>query len=140
MRTRSILALALGIPLVVVGVVLAVVLTSDGRKNIDLQDWVGRDDAWSRQMMPGARPATGELCGEKLPCVQAVTSQNLTMYRFASEDDAAAAARTFGADAHLSHWIVVRYEPGRLTAAQRQEFADDLDCVNVGIADDGREC
>ncbi len=38
-------------------------------------------------MIPGARWATDELCGEDLRCIEALTSDTLTMYRFAERDD-----------------------------------------------------
>ena len=129
---------------VVVGVALVAVVvflaTSDGRRLIDLGAWVGAQDPWQQSMVPNARWATDELCDADLPCTQAVQSDTLTMYRFLDRDDAVAAARRFAGEAHLSGWIVVRFEPGRLTAAQRSEFAIGLDCVNVGITEDGVEC
>jgi hypothetical protein len=131
------------VALAAVGVLIALALRfviHDGRQDIDLRDWVGDDGSWAQRMMPGARMATDELCDEALPCVQAVTAETLTMYRFTTEDEAATAAREFGGDAYLSHWIVVRFEADRLTPAQRREFGRSLDCVDVGIADDGREC
>ena len=91
-------------------------------------------------MMPGARWATDQLCGSELPCIQAVEPDTLTMFRFAEREDAVAAARSRAGQAYLSGWIVVRFEPDRLTAAERSEFAASLDCVNVGVAEGGLEC
>ena len=51
-----------------------------------------------------------------------------------------AAARRFAGEAHLSGWIIVRSEPGALTAAERNEFAVGLDCLHVGVTEDGLEC
>ena len=62
------------------------------------------------------------------------------MDRFADRDDAVAAARRFAGEAYLSSWIVVRFEPGALTRAQRGDFAASLDCLHVGITEDGVEC
>lgn len=115
-------------------------LRYSGRQHIDLSDWVDRDDAWTRSMMPSARWATEELCGAALPCTQAVQSDALTMLRFAEQEDAVAAARDLAGEAYLSGWIVVRFEPGVLTRAERSEFAVTLDCTNVGITEDGVEC
>ncbi len=111
-----------------------------GREDVDLGRWVTADDPWTRSVLPGARWATDELCGADLPCVQALRSDTLTMYRFADREDAVAAARGFAGEAHLSGWIVVRFEPGRLTAAERREFAAGLDCIGVGVAEGGLEC
>lgn len=111
-----------------------------GRAHVDLHSWVEADDSWTRSAMPGATWATDELCGAELPCSQAVRSDTLTMYRFDDREDAVAAARGYAGEAYLSGWIVVRFEPGGLTAAERSEFAGYLDCVNVGVAEGGLEC
>jgi hypothetical protein len=127
---------------VVAALVAAVVFlaTYDARRDVDLGRWVGAGDAWTRTMVPDARWATDELRGADLPCRQAVRSDTLTMYRFADPDDAVAAARRFAGEAPVSGWIVVRFGPGALTRSQRSEFAAGLDCLHVGITEDGVEC
>jgi hypothetical protein len=128
---------------VVVAALVATVVflaTYDARRDIDLGRWVDAGDAWTRTVVPTARWATDELCGADLPCRQAVRSDTLTMYRFADRDDAVAAARRFAGEAHLSGWIVVRFEPGAVTRSQRSELAAGLDCLHVGITEDGVEC
>ena len=90
--------------------------------------------------MPGARWATDELCDAERPCIQAVESDTLTMYRFEDREDAVAASREFAGEAYLSGWIVVRFEPGGLTAAERRECAGYLECINGGVAEGGLEC
>jgi hypothetical protein len=110
-----------------------------GRKDIDLDAWVGGESAWA-SVMPGAHWATADLCGDELPCTQAVQADTLTMYRFAERDDAVVASRTFAGEAYTSGWIVVRFNPDGLTPAQRTEFVTSLDCINVGIAEGGVEC
>ena len=124
---------------------LAMYLGSDdfsygGRAHLDLDTWVGAEDSWTRTAMPGAAWATDELCGTDLPCVQAVRSDTLTMYRFEDRDDAVAAARGYAGEGHLSGSIVVRFEPDGLSAAERSEFSGYLDCINVGVAEGGLEC
>jgi hypothetical protein len=136
MRTRSILALGLGVPLLVVGGFALFVLNYDGRQDIELQRFVG-DTAW---MMPNARMATDELCDEGLPCVQAVESDTLTMLKFRTKEEAAAVAAAAPGDSHLSGWIVVRYRAAELSEGQREEFEGFLDCHYVGIGADGQEC
>jgi hypothetical protein len=112
----------------------------DGRQDIDLGGWVGAEDAYTQQIVPNARWATDELCGDARPCIQAVQADTLTMYRFAEQEDALATAREFAGEAYLSGWIVVRFEPGKLTKEQRWDFATTLDCINVGVTEDGVEC
>jgi hypothetical protein len=132
-------ALAVGLPLAVLAAFVLFLATYDGRKGIDLTAWT-RDDAWRAELMPGARIATDELCDEDLPCVQAVASETVTMYRFAEQEQALATARRLAGEAYLSGWIVLHFEPGALTQAQRREIALSVDCVNVGITADGVEC
>ncbi len=90
--------------------------------------------------MPGARWATKELCTERLPCIQAVTSETLTMYRFAEREEAVAAADSFGDDGCLTGWIAVRFEPGALTAAERNSVEYGVGCINTWVSEDGRDC
>jgi hypothetical protein len=135
--------IAVGVGVVLVaGIAASAVwlMTYDGRKDIDLGRWVGAEDPWTQAVMPGARFATDELCGAALPCLQAVTSETLTMYRFAERGDAMAAAQSFGEDGHLSGWVAVRYEPGRLTPAQRADFEYGIGCINTWVSEDGRDC
>jgi hypothetical protein len=137
-RSRSILTLAIGLPLIaVLGVVL--LFTRDARQDLSIGDLVGEDD-WSRSLMPDMRPATDELCGTELPCVEAVTSRTLTMFRFEDRDDAVAAAERFGDDGYLTGWIAVRYEPDALTEAQRTDFEYGISCVNTWVGEDGQDC
>ncbi|SDM93063.1 hypothetical protein SAMN05660642_03607 [Geodermatophilus siccatus] len=143
MATRGVRRTVWGVAGVVVAALVAAaafVVTSDPRRDIDLGAWVEPGDSWARTAMPNARWATDELCGGDLPCRQAVRSDTLTMYRFADRDDAIAVARRFAGEAYLSGWIVVRFEPGALTRAQRSEFAAALDCLHVGTTEDGVEC
>ena len=124
---------------------LAVYLTSDGflyggREHIDLESWIEAEDAWTQAMAPGAQWATEDLCDADRPCTQAVTSETLTLYRFADRGDAVAAARDFAGEGYLSGWIVIRFEPGMLSQAERWEVAHSLDCTNVAVSEDGLEC
>ena len=111
-----------------------------GRERIDLDRWARAEDAWAQNMMPGARWATEEVCDADLPCIQAVQSETLTMFRFDDREDAVAVAREFAGEAYLSGWIVVHFERDGLTAEERREFAYTLDCLNVGVAEGGLEC
>ena len=91
-------------------------------------------------MMPNPRWATGELCDDELPCIQAVTSDTVTLYRFEDRDDAVAAAETFGEDGYLTGWIAVRYEEGALTAAERYDFEYRISCINTWVGEEGQDC
>ena len=116
------------------------IASHDGRQDIDLRRWVEAEDPWTQAVVPGARWATDELCDDEMPCIQAITSETLTMYRFDKRDDAVAAAESFGEDGHLTGWIAVRYEPGRLTVAQRNDFEYGIGCINIWVSEDGHDC
>ena len=113
---------------------------SDGRKDLDLSPWASPGDPWTRSMMPGAHWATDALCDEAMPCLQAVTSETVTLYRFAERDQAVAAAESFGDDGYLTGWIAIRYEPGGLTATERYGFEGSIGCINTWVSEDGRDC
>ena len=114
---------------------------ADGRQSIDLRQWVDPQSAvYDREMMPNPRWATRELCGGPLPCIQAVTSDTLTMVRFVDRDDAEAYAEALGEDGYLTGWIVVRYEPDGLTAQQRTGFETVISCINTWVGEEGQDC
>ena len=111
----------------------------DGRQDIDLDSWASGDNYYG-YLMPGARWATDELCGSDVPCIQAVASETLTMYRFEYRELAQAAAEYWGEDAYLTGWIVVRFEPGGLSAENRDAFEGSVGCINTWVSEDGRNC
>jgi hypothetical protein len=140
-RTRWVLPVALGIPLGLIGLFVFVMLFYDGRQDIDLDRWVGpQEGGYGGEMMPNARWATDELCGDDLPCIQAVTSDTLTMYRFARREHAVDAAESFGADGYLTGWIAVRYEPGALSESERYDFEYVISCINTWVGEEGQDC
>lgn len=134
MLRRWLVVLALGFPLGGIGAV-AFAATYEGRGDLLIDDIVGADP-WSREMVPGAREATDEFCDADLPCVEALTSDTLTMYRFAEREQAAAAAEGFGEHGYLSGWVAVRYEPGALTPRRRAEFERGIGCVGSSAGED----
>jgi hypothetical protein len=80
------------------------------------------------------------LCGDQLPCIQAVTSDTLTMYRFADRDHAVAAAESLGEDGYLTGWIVIRFQPDALSPRSRDAFERSVGCINTWESEDGRDC
>ncbi len=141
MRTRSVLAVGLGIPLAGVAVLPFLHFFYDGRQDIDLDRWAERQaDGYGLELMPDPRWATDELCDDDLPCIQAVTSDTLTMYRFARREHAVAAAESFGDDGYLTGWIAVRYEPGGLTEDERTDFEYGISCINTWVGEEGQDC
>ena len=75
-----------------------------------------------------------------MPCSRAVTSDTLTMYRFAECGEAEIAAESVGEDGYLTGWIAVRHEPGGLTSAERDDFEYGIGCIDTWVSEDGRDC
>jgi hypothetical protein len=98
----------------------------DGRQDIDLTGYL------QDRYLPGARIATDELCDADFRCIQALDSETLTMRRFESATEAAAAASMLGGDVRLSGWIVVAFKEGGLTDDERSEFMAAQYCDHVG--------
>ena len=136
-RIAGLLALALS---VLCGLFVFTLVFYDGRQNIDLGSWVSPQSAYDREMMPNPRWATDELCGDELPCIQAVTSDTVTLYRFARREHAVDAAESFGDDGYLTGWIAVRYEPGGLSESQRHDFEFYISCINTWVGEEGQDC
>lgn len=137
-RTGSILALGLGVPLLLMGGCAATFALYDGRSQLYPADFVDGTD-WQRAMMPGAHDATDEICDADFPCVQAVDSETLILLKFRTKEEAAHVASHYG-DTHLSAWLVVRYNPGGLTAAERTDFEFGIDCTNTFVGAGGQDC
>jgi len=123
-----------------VGLFIWAMYINDPRQTIDLARWVAPQSAYDQAMMPGARWATDELCVPEFPCIQAVTSDTLTMYRFEDRWMAMAAAESFGEDGYLTGWIAVRYETGGLTAGEREDFEYGISCINTWVGEEGQDC
>jgi hypothetical protein len=139
-RLRWTPALAIGVPTCLLALLAYLFLFYDGRQDIDLEGWVGPQSAFDREMMPNPRWATEAVCDDDVPCIQAVTSDTLTMYRFARREHAVAAAESFGADGYLTGWIAVRYEPGGLSESERYEFEYSIACINTWVGEQGQDC
>ena len=136
-RTAGLLALVLS---VVCGLFVFLLVFYDGRQHVGLGRFVESQEPWDRQFMPNARWATDELCGDELLCIEAMTSDTLTMYRFARREHAVDAADSFGDDGYLTGWIAVRYEPGALTEPQRYDFEYYISCINTWVGEEGQDC
>lgn len=69
-------------------------------------------------------------CGEGMPCVQAFTSDELTLWRFANTSQAESFAyglESAGASAYLSDYIVAQYISDDLTELDRRTVEEVLD-------------
>ena len=137
-RTAGLVALVLS---VLFGLLAVMLVFYDGRQDIDLTPWAEQQEGgYGSEMMPNLRWATDELCTRDLPCIQAVASDTLTMYRFARREHAVEAAESFGADGYLTGWIAIRYEAGALTEDERTGFESGIACINTWVGEQGQDC
>ncbi len=131
----SILAAVLATLVTVVVALTAWWLTLDTRQFLDIEESLLQPGSGADPFMPGARRATDELCGDGSPCLQAVTSENVDVFRYRTREEAAAAAASWGADGYHSHWIAVHFAPGRLSEWERGEFVEGFDGSNTTSPD-----
>ena len=110
-------------------------LSLDTRQFLDIEESLLQPGAAADPFLPGARSATDELCGARGPCVQAVTSETADVFRYRTREEAAAAAASWGVDGHHSHWIAVRFVPGRLTEHERGEFVEGFEGYGTTSSD-----
>ncbi|WP_166789490.1 hypothetical protein, partial [Cryobacterium sp. TMS1-20-1] len=61
--------------------------------------------------MTDPRDITADACATNDACIAAVRSEEISIYRFASPNDAEKFAETLGDNGHQSDWIVLEY-PG----------------------------
>lgn len=139
-RTRPPELVAFVVPALAVVLLLVLAVGYDGRKHLDLASWAEPRDTWTAELMPGADWATDDLCDEELPCIQAVESDTVTMYRFAERSEAVAMADRLGDGAYLTGWIVLHFVPGGLTSAERYDLEYSVGCNNTWESEDGRDC
>ncbi len=109
----------------VVAFVLLVVLY-DPRQDIDLRGFTDGQQPY----MSGARDATQAICGEEVNCLQAVDSLTITLTKFATEDEAARQAETYGPAGERSGWIAVHFKPNGLSDDDRRAFMKDINMIN----------
>ena len=95
----------------------------DGRKAIDLSRWL--DDP----QLPNERMATEDLCNDRIPCIQALESETVNLYRFEDGKQAAAAAVELGPDSRVAGWIVAEFEPAGMSPREQSSFLTGLYCT-----------
>ncbi|QOD94120.1 MULTISPECIES: hypothetical protein [Microcella] len=123
MRTHA----RLLVPVVVAAVVLSG--CSDPRSTIDAGHVI---DTYAQANIPvsGIRDDSASLCANPAPCVQVVRTDQLTVWRFATREDAATYA-TEADDAHVSDFIVLEFASSGLTPAQRRDAASMVDSMHT---------
>ena len=77
----------------------------------------------------GMRDDSANACAYEIPCRQSVVTDQVTVWRFASREDAASYAKHIGA--HQSDFIVLDFAPGALTPTQRDDAASMVDSMHV---------
>ena len=95
----------------------------DGRKAIDLSQWL--DDS----QLLNERMATEDLCNDSIPCIQALESEEVNLYRFEDGKQAAAAAVDLDGDSYVAGWIVAEFKPAGMSPDERASFLTGLYCT-----------
>lgn len=74
-----------------------------------------------RYLFHNPQDVTSQTCHSALPCVWASASDESTVMKFESKEDARMAAGSLP-DARQSNWLVVRFHPNELTEVEKAEF------------------
>lgn len=77
----------------------------------------------------GVRDDSKTACAYEIPCMQSVVTDQVTVWRFGTRDDAAAYAAHI--DGYQSDFIVLEFAPDALTATQRENAASMVDSMHV---------
>ncbi len=95
----------------------------DGRKTIDLSQWLEDPQLLNERM------ATEDLCNDSTPCIQALESETVNLYRFEDGKQAAAAAADLGPDSRVAGWIVAVFKPAGMSPVEQDSFLRGLYCT-----------
>lgn len=124
---RRIAWLVLSLVLVLIFLLLAYIFLWDPRRSIPQEEFLPRAGQ-DPYLMPAAKDATSSVCTDQLPCRWAVSSETATVMMFDDKDEARAATTALP-DSHQSSWLVVRFEPGRLSSQEQKDFMRGVDGI-----------
>ena len=95
----------------------------DGRKSIDLSQWLDHPQLRNERM------ATEDRCNDTIPCIQALESEEVNLYRFEDGKLAAAAAVDLDGDSYVSGWIVAEFKPAGMSPDEQASFLTGFYCT-----------
>lgn len=81
-----------------------------------------------RYLFHNPRDVTLRTCNIDLPCVWASASDESTVMKFESKEDARLAANSLP-NSRQSNWLVIRFHPNKLTDAEKVEFMKVVDGI-----------
>lgn len=99
----------------------------DSRIDLHPEYFIGVDGQSSIDLLDGAVDVTATACGEQNPCESAWGTDQMVLMKFTSKNEAALAARTIGADAYRSDWLVANFIGDSVSEFDRQNTAEVLD-------------
>lgn len=100
----------------------------DSRVDLQPEYFVGGEDQGSGiALLAGAEDVTATTCEAEFACVSAWGSDQMVLMKFASKDDAAAAARSLGSAAYRSDWLVANFIDESVSETERRHAAEVLD-------------
>ena len=95
----------------------------DGRKSIDLLRWLDHPQLVNERM------ATEDLCNDTIPCIQALESEEVNLYRFEDGKLAAAAAVDLDGDSYVAGWIVAEFKSAGMSPEEQDSFLTGFYCT-----------
>lgn len=102
-------------------------LTRDSRVDLQPQYFVGVDGQSSIELLDGAVDVTAATCGGANGCESAWGTDEMVLMKFATQNDAALAARSIGANAYRSDWLVANFIGDAVTDLDRRNATEVLD-------------
>ena len=127
-RSMAVFAIIAGAVLVI-GLVAAVVfmVMRDNRVGLQPEYFVGGEGHTSIALLEGAVDVTDSTCGDTYECESAWGTDDMVLMKFATKDEAAAAARSIGGNAYRSDWLVANFIGDSVSDKDRRDATDVLD-------------
>jgi hypothetical protein len=115
-------ALVLGLVAVIIWL-----FARDSRVDLQPEAFIGATDQSGISLLDGAVDVTASTCGTVYLCESAWGNDDMVLMKFATKNEAAIAARSIGANAYRSDWLVANFIGGFVTAIDRRFAAEVLD-------------
>jgi len=103
-------------------------LLRDSRVDLQPEYFVGEEGPGiGIPLLAGANDVTASICEAEFPCASAWGSGQMVLMKFASKNDAAAAARSLGSLGYRSDWLVANFIDESVSEAERRYAAEVMD-------------
>ncbi len=130
LRRRVIVIAAISLAIILIGaaaLTMALLLTRDSRVDLQPEYFIGVDGQTSIELLEGAVDVTAGTCGASFDCESAWGTNEMVLMKFATKNAAAIAARSIGASAYQSDWLVANFVGDSVSDVDRRSAAEVLD-------------